>query len=198
MAHALGTPLNVVLGHAELLEEEHKSASSPRSITAQVQAMEKLITRSIGYASGGPLAAQQTKVSGQELCALVTALLGKRAENVSFQCAAVPVAIPREIGCVMLHGLAFFGVERSTESRRVEVFCERNGTQTSFRIVCPKSSIGSRTVRDMSEPWLADPVDATPEALELAVAMAACRSLGGAARREPGNEPFSLTLAWPD
>jgi hypothetical protein len=197
MAHALGTPLNVVLGHAELLEEENKSSSSPRSITTQVQTMEKLITRSIGYVSSAGDAARQSRVSGPELCSLVTGLLGTRGTSVSFQCDAVPVAIPRETGCVMLHGLVLFGLERATDGGRVELFCERTSTHTSFRLVCARSSIGTRTVRDMSEPWLADPIDQSPEALELAIAMAACRSLGGSARREPGNEPFGLTLAWP-
>lgn len=197
MAHALGTPLNVVLGHAELLEEENKSSSSPRSITTQVQAMEKLITRSIGYASSAGDPMQQARASGQELCALVTSLLGTRASGVGFQCDAIPVAVPRQTGCVMLHGLALFGLERIADGGKVELYCERTSTHTSFRLVCAKTSIGARTVRDMSEPWLADPIDATPEALGLAVAMAACRSLGGTARREPGTDPFGLVLAWP-
>jgi hypothetical protein len=196
MAHALGTPLNVVLGHAELLEDANQSSSSPRSITTQVQTMEKLITRSIGYATGAS-AASGTRLSGQELCAIVTSLLGSRAARVSFQCDAVPVSIPRELGCMMLHGLVRFGLARVEGESRVEAYCERSSTHTSFRMVCPRSTIGSRTARDMSEPWLADPVDATPEALELAVAMAACRSLGGTARREDSAEPFSLTLSWP-
>lgn len=196
MAHALGTPLNVVLGHAELLEEEHKSSSSPRSISMQVQTMEKLITRSIGYASGA-FGASDARLSAQQLCALVTSLLGSRAASVRFSCDAVPVSIQRELGCVMLHGLVRFGLERVEGEGRVEAYCERSSTHTSFRLVCPRSTIGSRTVRDMSEPWLADPIDATPEALELAVAMAACRSLGGTARRESSLEPFSLTLSWP-
>jgi hypothetical protein len=197
MAHALGTPLNVVLGHAELLEEENASSStSPRSITTQVQTMEKLITRSIGYAAGASIRSG-TQLAGQELCALVSSLLGSRAASVSFACDAIPVSIPRELGCVMLHGLVRFGLERAEGDGRVEAYCERSSTHTSFRMVCPQSNIGSRTVRDMSEPWLADPIDGTPEALELAVAMAACRSLGGTARRESPAEPFCLTLSWP-
>lgn len=194
VAHALGTPLNIVLGHAELLLDDTSGGSGAHSITNQVKSMEKLLNRSIEFPATVPRAVDDP-VPSRELAARVSALLGIEAKSINFELDGD--SLPASSGCLMLLGLARYGAARAPADANPQIRCERTATETTLTLSCSGPLAGARSPRELAEPWLLDPVDTSIEGLDLAVAMAACRRLRGNATRNDQGSGFRLSLSWP-
>jgi hypothetical protein len=195
VAHALGTPLNIVLGHAELLLDDTTGGSGAHSITNQVRSMEKLINRSIEFPSTVPRASDDP-ISCEELSRRVTPFLVDEG-GVGFALDGSSVTLPASSGFLMMLGLARYGAARAPADAVPQIHCERTATHTTLRLSCSSPLAGARSARELAEPWLLDPVDTSSEGMELAVAMAACRRLRGAVTRDDQGSGFRLNLSWP-
>ncbi len=198
VAHALGTPLNVVLGHSELLLEETPESLSAASIIKQVRTMESLLGRSIEFPIE-LLAGNDSSCDARELWTRVSTMLAprisERGVTVNFETNDEP--FPRASGLMLLLALTRFGVERASSGSRVVVRCTRSSSEACVGVFCPVDSRFAGTIHDLCEPWFSEPVDASIEGLELAAALGVCRRLGGRIELARDPDALRLALSWP-
>ncbi len=197
VAHELGTPLNVVLGHAELLEGSGAGASA-QTIVAKVHAMDHMLTRSVEFGRTADAPHIALVVSAQPSADKVRGMLSGRIRerNVTLELSTGELRIPYPEGFLLLLAMARFGVERADSGGRVDLHAEASESQLSLRLSSSSAPISARSIRELAQPWF-NARDSTPEALALAVALTTCRRLGGASELERDDCGFRLTLTIP-
>ena len=126
---------------------------------------------------------------------MLAARVAERGVSVDFKPTSEP--FPRAPGLILLLALARFGVERASNGSTVSLSCSRSTSEASVAVSCLLDSPFAGTIHALCEPWFAEPADASVEGLELAVALAVCRRLGG--RIDLGRDANALRLAlhWP-
>lgn len=195
-AHAVGTPLNVMLGHAELLLQELPDSTGAKSITKQVGAMETIVRRGVEFTAGSN--ARKTSDTRPDLAVRVCSLLEERVieRELRLELDEPPLAITTTRALVVLLALARFGVERAAPGTQVLVRSAQTTLRVAMTLECSGAARFAETARSLWEPWFADPVDDSPEGLELSVALSLVRRTGGVIELDADGGVRRLSVSW--
>ncbi len=189
-AHELGTPVNVVMGHAELLAEEGASKQSVESIANQARGITQSLQDAVSYADGKPPDGSAS-ATFEAVVPAVRELVQSDAELVLE--ARGNSGLSKEEVFLVLLAFARFCLSRASSGDEVSLRAE-GGQQARVRIECPVGRVDEKSVRQLAEPWFAG---GARDGLELAIALWIVRRAGGQTRLERDGSRLVLESTWP-
>lgn len=218
LAHALGTPLNVIAGRAALAQmaggSDGEIAENCQIITRQVKAITALLQDVLGFARAGWPAPEPVQLGSmlneaQELMAPIAAAKGTelrvdRAEELTLN-------LHRDALLQVLTGLISFGIELPSRPRSIRLSAARShaeppatergrvqaGEYAQFKVTLDGEQLDPERLEHVYEPWLHPGQGEREAALNLAIAFGLAREHRGWVEHRAGERGSSLEVYWP-
>ena len=218
LAHALGTPLNVIAGRAALAQmagaSEGEIAENCQIITRQVRAITALLQEVLSFARAGWPAPQpvELRVMLEEARELMQPIAAARGAELSVERVAdLTLPLHREAVLQVLTALISFGLTLPERVPLIRLSAERAhaeppsaergrvqaGDYAHFRVTFDGERIDERLFEHVYEPWLHRSDTDRDGALCLAIAFGMAREHRGWVEHRAGESGSSLELHWP-
>ncbi|MCA9596269.1 MAG: hypothetical protein KC776_23300 [Myxococcales bacterium] len=187
VAHELGTPLNVVLGHTELLEEDGAAPGSVGAIGSQARNMTASLQQAVGFVAEDRRPAATFESVTAKVMDATRSELDERSVSLTLE-GTGNAGMSKEETFLLLVALARFGARFGD----VKIVAE-GGKTPRVCMTCPDGDARANSVRQLAEPWF---TEGSVDALELAIALWIVRRAHGKTSLQRDAGVLTVECSW--